>query len=82
VEGEVLPLEPVDKLSLLMVCDNTVDLLLPDEGSARRLSLAGMGRQTPTLREATVPDVPLAHHGFSALVEVRKGSRVRRLVPG
>ena len=84
-KGEVLPLEPVDELSVLTVCDNTVDLLLPDEGPARRLSLAGMGRQTPalqasTLHEGTVPDVPLAQHGFSALVEVRKGSRVRQLL--
>jgi 7,8-dihydropterin-6-yl-methyl-4-(beta-D-ribofuranosyl)aminobenzene 5'-phosphate synthase len=83
--GEVLPLEPVDELSVLMVCDNTMDLLLPDEGPARRLSLAGMGRQVPvlaarTLREGKVPDAPLAQHGFSALVEVRKGNRVRRLL--
>jgi 7,8-dihydropterin-6-yl-methyl-4-(beta-D-ribofuranosyl)aminobenzene 5'-phosphate synthase len=83
--GEVLPLEPVDELSVLMVCDNTMDLLLPDEGPARRLSLPGMGRQVPvlaarTLREGNVPDAPLAQHGFSALVEVRKGNRVRRLL--
>jgi 7,8-dihydropterin-6-yl-methyl-4-(beta-D-ribofuranosyl)aminobenzene 5'-phosphate synthase len=83
--GEVLPLEPVDELSVLMVCDNTMDLLLPDEGPARRLSLAGMGRHVPmlaarTLREGKVPDAPLAQHGFSALVEVRKGNRVRRLL--
>ncbi|MGH3404906.1 MAG: hypothetical protein ACRDRJ_20720 [Streptosporangiaceae bacterium] len=84
-KGEVLALEPVDELSVLTVCDNTIDMLLPDEGPARRLSLAGMGRQTPmlqapTLREGTVPDAPLAQHGFSALVEVRKGSQVRRLL--
>jgi len=83
--SEVLPLKPVDELSVLTVCDNTMDLLLPDEGPARRLSLAGMGRQAPvltapTLDEGTVPDAPLAQHGFSALVEVRKGSRVRRLL--
>lgn len=84
-QGEVLHLEPVDELAVLMVCDNTMDLLLPDEGPARRLSLAGMGRQTPalaapTLREGTAPDAPLAQHGFSALVEVRKGSRVRQVL--
>ena len=28
--GEVLPLEPVDEVSVLTVCDNTVDLLLAD----------------------------------------------------
>lgn len=83
--GEVLPLEPVDELSVLTVCDNTMDLLLPDQGPARRLTLAGMGRQGPvlqaqTLREGTAPDAPLAQHGFSALVEIRKGSRMRRLL--
>ncbi len=84
-KGEVLALEPVDELSVLTVCDNAIDMLLPDEGPAKRLSLAGMGRQTPmleapTLREGKVPDAPLAQHGFSALVEVRKGSQVRRLL--
>ena len=34
-KGEVLPLEPVDELSVLMVCDNTADMLLPDQGRPR-----------------------------------------------
>ena len=80
-KGEVLP-EPVDELSVLTVCDNTADMLLPDQGPALRMSLARMrqespGLEAPTLVEGTVPDVPLAQQGFSALVEVRKGSRVR-----
>jgi 7,8-dihydropterin-6-yl-methyl-4-(beta-D-ribofuranosyl)aminobenzene 5'-phosphate synthase len=84
-KGEVLPLEPVDELSVLTVCDNTMDLLLPDEGPASRLSLPGMARQVPmlqapTLREGKAPDAPLAQHGFSALVEVRKGSRIRQVL--
>ena len=84
-KGEVLPLEPVDELTVLTVCDNAMDMLLPDEGPAKRLSLAGMGRYTPmleapTLQEGKVPDAPLAQHGFSALVEIRKGSQVRRLL--
>ena len=84
-KGAVLPLEPVDELSVLTVCDNTIDVLLPDEGPASRLPLAGMGPQAPmlpapTLVEGEAQDAPLAQHGFSALVEVRKGSRVRRLL--
>ena len=80
--GEVLPLEPVDSLSVLMVCDNSVDGLLPDQGPARRLSIAGNGSTRPaqTLAGGRGPDVPLAQHGFSALVEVRKGSQVRQLL--
>ena len=83
--GEVLPLEPVDELSVLTICDNTVDILLPDQGPAKRLPLAGMARlapplEAPTILGGTAADVPLAQHGFSALVEVRKGGRVRRLL--
>jgi len=83
--GEVLPLEPVEELTILTVCDNSMDLLLPDEGPARRLSLAGMGRQTPMLeapmlQDGKVPDAPLAQHGFSALVEIRKGGQAHRLL--
>ena len=83
--GEVLALEPVDELSVLTVCDNTADMLLPDQGPATRMSLARMRRESPileapTLVEGTAPDVPLAQQGFSALVEVRKGSRVHRLL--
>jgi len=79
-KGEVLPLEPVDELSVLTVCDNTMDLLLPDEGPAKRLSLAGMGRDTPmlqapVLQDGKAPDAPLAQHGFSALVQIRKGGQ-------
>ena len=83
--GEVLPLEPVDELSVLTVCDNTIDLLLPDEGPARRLALSGAGERAPlvearTLLDGKGPDAPLAQHGFSALVEVRKSGKVSRLL--
>jgi 7,8-dihydropterin-6-yl-methyl-4-(beta-D-ribofuranosyl)aminobenzene 5'-phosphate synthase len=82
--GEVLPLEPVDELSVLTVCDNTLDVLLPDQGPAERFSMAGMGQRptlaAPTLLEGKAPDAPLAQHGFSALVEIRKGSQVNRIL--
>ena len=82
--GEVLPLEPVDELSVLTICDNVTDMLLPDQGPAKRLPLAGMARapilEAPTILGGKAADVPLAQHGFSALVEVRKGGRVRRLL--
>ncbi len=84
-KGEVLALEPVDELSVLIVCDNVMDILLPDQGPAKRLPLAGMARLAPMLEAPTIvggkaADVPLAQHGFSALVEIRKGSQVRRLL--
>ena len=80
--GEVLPLEPVDELSVLTVCDNTIDLLLPDQGPARRLPMDRKAPMlpAPVLQEGQVPDAPLAQHGFSALVEIRKGGQVHRLL--
>jgi len=57
---------------------------MPDQGPATRMSLARVRRecpalQAPALAEGTVPDPPVAQQGFAAPVEVRKGSRVRRL---
>jgi 7,8-dihydropterin-6-yl-methyl-4-(beta-D-ribofuranosyl)aminobenzene 5'-phosphate synthase len=83
--GEVLPLEPVDEVSVLTVCDNALDLLLPDQGPANRLTMARMGRQVPMLEAPTLDggkaaDAPVAQHGFSALVEIRKGDQTRRLL--
>ena len=78
--GEVLNLEPVDEISVLTVCDNTIDVLLTDEGPARRLgpgSAAGAPTlDAPTLIEGKVVDAPLAQHGFSVLAEIRKGETV------
>jgi hypothetical protein len=72
--GDVVPLELVDEV--LTVCDNTVDMLLLDQGPAKRLGLAralGDGDvpliAAPTLRDGKTIDAPLADHGFSALVE-------------
>ena len=36
--------------------------------------------EAPTIVGGKAADVPLAQHGFSALVEIRKGGRVRRLL--
>ena len=80
----MLALEPVDELSVLTVCDNVVDMLLPDQGPARRLSRNGGQRvpmlDAPVLEGGKAIDAPLAQHGFSALVEIRKGDRVRHLL--
>jgi 7,8-dihydropterin-6-yl-methyl-4-(beta-D-ribofuranosyl)aminobenzene 5'-phosphate synthase len=85
--GEVVPVEPVDAVSVQIVCDNAVDMLLTDEGPAKRLGLAGaLGADTipmlgaPTLEDGKVFDAPKAEHGFSALVEVRRGEHVHRFL--
>ncbi|MDZ7732930.1 MAG: MBL fold metallo-hydrolase [Acidimicrobiia bacterium] len=70
-------------VSILSVCDNTVDMLLLDEGPARRPGLARGGGDIPTLpaptpgRAAGARLGRIAQHGFSVLVEVRKGDTVR-----
>jgi 7,8-dihydropterin-6-yl-methyl-4-(beta-D-ribofuranosyl)aminobenzene 5'-phosphate synthase len=84
-KGEVLALEPVDEMSVLTVCDNTVDLLLTEEGPTKRIALAEPGPDIPTLpapllQQGQARDVPLAQHGFSALVEILKGGQVHRLL--
>lgn len=82
-QGEVVPLEPVDEVSILTVCDNVVDMLLMDEGPARR---TGLGTEparvlpAPSLLEGKTADIPVAQHGFSALVTVRKGDDVHRIL--
>ncbi len=81
--GEVVPLEPVDEVSVLTVCDNVVDMLLLDEGPAHRLPLGGEPPRVlpaPSLIEGKIFDAPVAQHGFSALVTIRKGDSVHRLL--
>jgi 7,8-dihydropterin-6-yl-methyl-4-(beta-D-ribofuranosyl)aminobenzene 5'-phosphate synthase len=85
--GEVLPLEPVDELRILTVCDNSVDIFLLDEGPAKRLPIGGPARggdvpllEARALEEGKAPDAPLAQHGFSAMVEARKGATTHRVL--
>lgn len=84
--GEVLPLEPVDELRVLTVCDNTMDILLLDQGPAKRLAIADMLGggvpllDAPMLEDGKAIDAPLAEHGFSVLVEARKGQAVHRML--
>lgn len=77
--GQEIRLEPVDEVQVLTVCDNSVDIFLLDQGPARRL-LSSNGPPpstlpTPTMVEGEVVDAPLAQHGFSALVTLRRGER-------
>jgi 7,8-dihydropterin-6-yl-methyl-4-(beta-D-ribofuranosyl)aminobenzene 5'-phosphate synthase len=76
--GERIALEPVDAVQVLTVCDNTIDIFLLDQGPAQRLLSSGgtpAMLATPTMLEGQVVDGPLAQHGFSALVTVRRGDR-------
>ena len=81
--GEVVPLEPVDSVSITTVCDNSIDFWLLDEGPARRL-LSRRG-EPPTvdaiiLEGGRAIDSPTAEPGFSAHIEITKGGRTHRLL--
>jgi 7,8-dihydropterin-6-yl-methyl-4-(beta-D-ribofuranosyl)aminobenzene 5'-phosphate synthase len=84
--GQVLPLEPVDEVAVLTVCDNSVDLLVPDQGPAKRLGIAAaLGGalpllDAPALADGKAIDALTAEHGFSVLVEVHKAGTVHRLL--
>jgi 7,8-dihydropterin-6-yl-methyl-4-(beta-D-ribofuranosyl)aminobenzene 5'-phosphate synthase len=81
--GEVIPLEPVDSVAITTICDNVIDFWLVDEGPAHRL-LSRNG-DPPTLAASCleggkVVDSPTAEPGFSAHLEVTRGTRTYRLL--
>jgi 7,8-dihydropterin-6-yl-methyl-4-(beta-D-ribofuranosyl)aminobenzene 5'-phosphate synthase len=83
--GEPIHLAPVEALTVLSVCDNTVDILLQDQGVARRMGLVGAGQaprtlDAPTIDTGKVVDGPLAEHGLSLLVTLKRGDATHRLL--
>jgi 7,8-dihydropterin-6-yl-methyl-4-(beta-D-ribofuranosyl)aminobenzene 5'-phosphate synthase len=69
---EAIALEPVDALTVTTLVDNVTDLLLVDEGPAKRYPLA---------RAVDLPgDALRAEHGFSCLVTVSKAGRATRIL--
>ena len=60
-----MPLKEVDKVEILTILDNTVDMLLPDADKAKR---------PPRFADAMTRDSLIAEHGFSALVKVTNGN--------
>jgi 7,8-dihydropterin-6-yl-methyl-4-(beta-D-ribofuranosyl)aminobenzene 5'-phosphate synthase len=62
--------EPVDALTVTTLVDNVSDILLTDEGPARRAPF----------ELATTGNVLRAEHGFSCLVTITKGPRTIRVL--
>lgn len=78
-----VPLEPVDSVTVTTLVDNAADVLLPDQGPAKRPGLGG--GEVPRLPSAFLEggeafDVPMAEHGFSALVTIEKEDRERHVL--
>jgi 7,8-dihydropterin-6-yl-methyl-4-(beta-D-ribofuranosyl)aminobenzene 5'-phosphate synthase len=78
-------LEPVDRVDVTTVVDNSLDMLMPDEGLVRRWGPIGTAGQIPAMPSEMAEggktvDMLRAEHGFSALVEVHTGERRRRIL--
>ncbi len=69
---EAIALQPVDALTVTTLIDNVTDLLLVDEGPAKRPPLLLGGGPTG--------DALRAEHGFSCLVTIEKGGRAVRVL--
>lgn len=69
----VIPLEPVDGLSITTLVDNVIDVFMPDRGPARRPALELMPSRPVGSQQGPVPDQLVAEH--AALVSVRTGER-------
>lgn len=66
-----MPLKEVDKLEILTVLDNAIDLLLPSNERVKRLPMPPDALTRESLR---------AEHGFSALVTVTSGNTSESLL--
>ncbi len=66
-----MPLKEVDKVEILTILDNTIDMLLPDADKAKRL---------PRTSDAMTRESLIAEHGFSALVKVSNGNTSESLL--
>src|SRR3954454_11145367 len=80
-EIEQIPLEPVDALSVTVLVDNVTDLLLVNQGPARRPAIGSGPRvPAPVLALGDAFDPLRAEHGFSSLVSVVRGGGEQRLL--
>jgi 7,8-dihydropterin-6-yl-methyl-4-(beta-D-ribofuranosyl)aminobenzene 5'-phosphate synthase len=76
-----IALELVDEVVVTMLVDNSYDALMGDIGPARRASIARAPMVPAPQFEGgmTTPGL-VAEHGFSALVTIRRGERIHRLL--
>ncbi len=77
-----LLLHSLQSLTITILADNFFDLLLADQGPAKRPAFSpGVPRMpAATMEEGWTFDVPLAQHGFSALVALKSNGREHRLL--
>jgi 7,8-dihydropterin-6-yl-methyl-4-(beta-D-ribofuranosyl)aminobenzene 5'-phosphate synthase len=71
MEAEVIPLAEVDSVNVSLLCDNSVDILMTGSAVARRFKLRN---------DLFEQQLPIAEHGYSALIEVKKGESTGKLL--
>lgn len=64
-------LKEVDRVDILTVLDNTIDVLLASTEQVKRL---------PLPPDAVTREIPVAEHGFAALVTVTSGDTSESLL--
>jgi 7,8-dihydropterin-6-yl-methyl-4-(beta-D-ribofuranosyl)aminobenzene 5'-phosphate synthase len=80
---ESISLEPVDSLTVTTLVDNVTDLLMVDEGPAKRAPLAMSAYPSVPARfleGGRTGDALRAEHGFSCLVTIEKSGRTVRVL--
>src|SRR3954469_16470623 len=80
---ETIPLVPVDSLTITTLVDNMTDLLLLDEGPAKRAPFALTTYPSVPARfleGGRTADLLRAEHGFSCLVTMEKAGRATRIL--
>ncbi len=71
---------PVDSVTVTTIMDNGADLLAPSAGAARKLAFVGPHPPSPVMEGGERFEGRVAEHGFSALLEIRRGERVTRVL--
>jgi 7,8-dihydropterin-6-yl-methyl-4-(beta-D-ribofuranosyl)aminobenzene 5'-phosphate synthase len=79
-----ISLQPLDSLQITVVMDNVSDMLVLDQGPAKRVGIAASGTVPVTasrlLEGGQAIDAPLAEHGFSALIAATVAGREHRIL--
>lgn len=65
----------VDSVTVTTIIDNTADLLAPTTARARDATLRGPRIRTSLMEEGEALEGLVAEHGYSALVQLRRGER-------
>jgi 7,8-dihydropterin-6-yl-methyl-4-(beta-D-ribofuranosyl)aminobenzene 5'-phosphate synthase len=64
-------LKPADYMEITTIMDNSIDVLLPGTDKVKRFPLVSNFFNLP---------IPIAEHGFSALIEISRGEDTRRIL--